>query len=71
MKLDIKKDPEAKYYLVIDKTTGRHIHDVIAADDETGEYTIYRKDQSGRFIIKGDELDTQLCKGFIELKRAY
>jgi ribosomal protein L40E len=55
-------DPDAGWFDVVDLDTGKTIDGVTWADDESGEYEMFRRDQKGDFVDDG-------VKPFIELRR--
>lgn len=44
-------DSNAKHFKVVDAETGIKVHDVIWANDETGEYDQLRKDENGKLVL--------------------
>lgn len=54
MKKEIGVDPDAKYFKVIDETTGREIRFCTKADDSSGEYEVY-ENIDGRIVLAADD----------------
>lgn len=65
------RDDDGIYWKVIDLETGKEIKDCIRADDETGKYEIYARNNKGEFILVGDKgyenIKTEMRKGKIKL----
>jgi len=68
MKKRIGVDENARWYKVIDLDTGKEIKNCIAADDETGEYEVYKLQTGGCLELDsyGDTI-TEFKKGNIQL----
>ena len=51
-------DKDARYFKVVDAETGIMIHDVTWANDETGEYDQFHRDENGKVCVaeSGEEL---------------
>ena len=70
MKKDVRQDAGAKTYTVICLDTKRELPDVIWADDATGEYEQFQRDEKGKLVIlQGGFIATRRKKGNIKLER--
>ena len=53
---------------VIDLNSGKLIHNVVWANDTTGRYRRHLKDESGEYIVDGDQVKSKVFNGNIKIR---